>query len=110
MAHLLANLGKEALKPQKVGNVWHKAIISAKNAARLRKEALLAGRYACFVDHRRHLLFDKAIHTDSSHVISRCFRREWEFDEPRKEAKSVKRKGHKHDRLKPQRYIYAFST
>lgn len=29
--------------------------------------------------------------------------REWAFDEPRKEVKPRKPKGHKHDRLKPQR-------
>ena len=44
MAHLLAKLGKEALRPQNVGGVWRKAAVSAKNAARLRKEALLEGR------------------------------------------------------------------
>ena len=44
MAHLLAKLGKEALQPQLIEGVWRKAAISAKNAARLRKEALLAGR------------------------------------------------------------------
>lgn len=72
MAHLLAKLGKEALRPQRVNGIWHKAAISAKNAARLRKEALLEGRA-------------------------------WEFDEPPKEYKFRKPKGHKHDRLKPQR-------
>ena len=46
MAHHLIKLGKEALQPQKVNGVWHKAVISAKNIARLRKEALLSGRYA----------------------------------------------------------------
>ncbi len=44
MAHLLAKLGREALLPQKVNNIWQKAKISAKNVARLRKEALLDGR------------------------------------------------------------------
>jgi hypothetical protein len=44
MAHLLAKWGKEALKPQLVHGVWRKASISAKNVARLRKEALLSGK------------------------------------------------------------------
>ncbi|GAB4818433.1 hypothetical protein N2152v2_005479 [Parachlorella kessleri] len=44
MAHLLAKLGEAALKPQKVGDVWRKAAISAKNVARLRREWLLAGK------------------------------------------------------------------
>ncbi len=44
MAHLLAKLGEAALKPQKFGSVWRKAAISAKNAARLRKEWLLEGK------------------------------------------------------------------
>jgi hypothetical protein len=46
MAHLLAKLGKEALKPSKIGNVWHKPILSAKNVARLKKEVLQSGGYA----------------------------------------------------------------
>jgi hypothetical protein len=44
MAHLLAKLGKDALRPQLINGTWRKAAISAKNAARLRKEALLDGR------------------------------------------------------------------
>eukprot|EP00887_Chlorella_sp_A99_P001232 scaffold14.g1232.t1 len=44
MAELLKKLGSAALKPRQVGEVWHKASISAKRAAKLRKEALLAGR------------------------------------------------------------------
>ncbi len=44
MAHLLAKLGRAALEPQLVNGVWHKAVISAKNAARLRREALLSGQ------------------------------------------------------------------
>ena len=44
MAHLLAKLGRAALEPQLVNGVWHKAAISAKNAARLRREALLSGQ------------------------------------------------------------------
>ena len=51
MAHLLAKLGRAALEPQLVNGVWHKAAISAKNAARLRREALLSGQ--C-VPARRH--------------------------------------------------------
>ena len=43
MAHLLAKLGRAALEPQLVNGVWHKAAVSAKNAARLRREALLSG-------------------------------------------------------------------
>jgi hypothetical protein len=41
MAHLLAKLGKDALRPQNIGGVWRKAVVSAKNAARLRKDTLL---------------------------------------------------------------------
>ena len=44
MAHLLAKLGKDALRPQLVNGTWRKALISAKNAARLRKEAFAEGR------------------------------------------------------------------
>ena len=44
MATLLAKLGAAALKPQLVDGVWHKAAISAKNAARLRRETLLSGQ------------------------------------------------------------------
>ena len=40
----MAKLGEAALKPQKVGDVWRKAAISAKNVARLRREWLLAGK------------------------------------------------------------------
>jgi hypothetical protein len=46
MAHLLLKLGKEALKPQNINGVWHKAAISAKNLAKVRRETLLAGGYA----------------------------------------------------------------
>jgi hypothetical protein len=45
MAHLLARLGEAALKPHKLATgVWRKAVLSAKNAARLRKDTLLEGR------------------------------------------------------------------
>lgn len=43
-ARLLEKLGEAALKPQKVGDVWRKAAISAKNAAKLRREWLLEGK------------------------------------------------------------------
>lgn len=39
---LLKRLGEAALKPRLVDGIWRKAPISAKNAARLRKESLLA--------------------------------------------------------------------
>jgi hypothetical protein len=45
-AALLAKLGAEALRPQYLNGSWRKAAISAKNQARLRREALLAGRCA----------------------------------------------------------------
>lgn len=45
MAEILKRFGAEALKPRKFSGVWRKAAISAKNAARLRKEALLEGRW-----------------------------------------------------------------
>lgn len=44
MAHLLAKLGKEALKPKKVGDVWHKPVISRKTLAKLRKSFLNDGK------------------------------------------------------------------
>ena len=44
MSHILSKLGAAALKVQEVNGVWRKAAISAKNVARLRKEALLSGR------------------------------------------------------------------
>jgi hypothetical protein len=44
-AKRLAELGQAAFKPQLVEGVWRKAVISAKNAARLRKQTLLEGRY-----------------------------------------------------------------
>ena len=43
MAHLLAKLGQEAVRAQNIGGVWRKAVVSAKNAARVRKDTLLAG-------------------------------------------------------------------
>jgi hypothetical protein len=43
MAHLLAKLGKEALRAQNIGGVWRKAAVSAKNVARVRKDTLLEG-------------------------------------------------------------------
>ena len=36
--------GAEALKPHKIGEVWHKAEVSARNAARLRKDILASGQ------------------------------------------------------------------
>lgn len=36
-AHVLSRLGKEAVRPRKVGSVWRKPAVSAKNVARLRK-------------------------------------------------------------------------
>lgn len=38
---LLKKFGAAALKPQLVDGVWQKARISAKNAAKLRRDALL---------------------------------------------------------------------
>ncbi|KAL6781123.1 hypothetical protein ACKKBG_A09915 [Auxenochlorella protothecoides x Auxenochlorella symbiontica] len=70
---LLRKLGEAALKPQNVGGVWHKAQISAKNVAKLRREALLAtGKW------------------------------EFE-PEPKEEKPRKPNKGHKHDRQKPAR-------
>lgn len=45
MAHVLAKLGREALKPTKIGNSWHKPVLSAKNVARLKKEVFQSGGY-----------------------------------------------------------------
>lgn len=73
MAHLLAKFGKQALQPRLVNGVWHKAAISARMAAKLRKEALLAGEPWPF------------------------------DDPPKSEVIPRKPKGHKHDRLKPAR-------
>ena len=44
-AALLKQLGEKALHPVKVGDIWHKAAISAKNLAKERRIALLLGRY-----------------------------------------------------------------
>lgn len=44
-AALLAKLGAEALRPHFLNGAWRKAAVSAKAQARLRREALLAGRY-----------------------------------------------------------------
>uniref|UniRef100_A0A7S1X0S4 MRPL25 domain-containing protein n=1 Tax=Tetraselmis chuii TaxID=63592 RepID=A0A7S1X0S4_9CHLO len=40
---VLEKLGEVALKPSHVNGRWRKAAVSAKNAARLRKEELVAG-------------------------------------------------------------------
>lgn len=96
MAHLLGKLGKEAIKPILSKNgVWHKPAISAKNLARLRKESLLAGRYVSY--------YTKM--PPNFVYILYLYCRDWEFDaEPKPEAKPRKLKGHKHDKLKAQRY------
>jgi hypothetical protein len=73
MAELLKRLGKEALTAQKHSGVWYKAAVSAKNAAKLRKEALLAGSEWPY-----------------------------EQPEP-EAPKKVKLKGHKHDKLAAKR-------
>ncbi|KAK9816073.1 hypothetical protein WJX74_010564 [Apatococcus lobatus] len=44
MAHLLKALGEAALRPRKVGGVWHKPAISGRVAGELRRAALLEGR------------------------------------------------------------------
>ena len=44
MARQLAKFGAEALKPQLKEGVWHKAKISAKTAAKLKKQFLLEGK------------------------------------------------------------------
>ena len=44
MASLLARIGAAALKPQLVDGVWRKAAISAKNAAKLKREYFLNGQ------------------------------------------------------------------
>lgn len=43
-AALLKQLGEKALRPVKVGDIWHKAAVSAKNLAKERKLTLLGGR------------------------------------------------------------------
>lgn len=102
MAHLLAKLGKEALRPQNIGGVWRKAAVSAKNTARLRKETLLEGRWVkCMPSTpllRRNTSYSCCLTATTAACCS-----EWEFDEPRKPERQRKPKGHKHDRLKPQR-------
>jgi len=40
--------GEQALKPQKVNGNWRGARISARKAARVRKEAILSGTYGSF--------------------------------------------------------------
>lgn len=43
----LKQLGEKAFQPAKVGDIWHKAAISAKGLAKLRKQTLAEGRYQC---------------------------------------------------------------
>lgn len=43
-AALLKQLGEKAIHPVKVGDIWRKAAVSAKNLAKERKLALLEGR------------------------------------------------------------------
>ena len=43
MAHLLAKLGKEALKPKWVAGRWRAPAVSARTAADLKREAQLRG-------------------------------------------------------------------
>lgn len=113
MAHLLARLGEAALKPHKLATgVWHKAVLSAKNAARLRKETLLKGRCVagrgrgtgrCVVMACRHC----TSHRSPQHPIDWPLCSEWPYDEPAKVLKRRKPKGHKHDKLKPARWVLA---
>ena len=106
-ARLLEKLGKEALQPQLVNGVWRKAAISAKNAARLRKETLLAGGYVIYGVIRCPPSSPSLLKLDENslapYTSSMRLHREWPFDEPKKEVKQRKPKGHKHDREKPLR-------
>lgn len=45
MASVLAKLGAAALQPSKLGSAWRKPLISGRNAARLRKEAIATTGY-----------------------------------------------------------------
>lgn len=42
-ARALRRLGERALQPTKVGDIWHKPAISAKNAAKLRAQTISEG-------------------------------------------------------------------
>lgn len=54
-AKVLEKLGKEALRAHFVNGSWRKAAISAKNQARLRREALLDGRSVCSLTYLVHV-------------------------------------------------------
>lgn len=41
----LQQLGEKSFQPAKVGDIWHKAAISGKGLAKLRKQTLAEGRY-----------------------------------------------------------------
>ena len=45
-ARALKKLGARAFQPVKVGDIWRKPAVSAKNAAKLKKEAITEGRSA----------------------------------------------------------------
>lgn len=62
-AALLKQLGEKALHPVKVGDIWHKAAISAKNLAKERRIALLEGRYLL---QPQHSLTDALLRTDAN--------------------------------------------
>ena len=44
MAHLIAKLGIDALKPQLVGKLWRKPVLSGRKAADLKKQFLAEGK------------------------------------------------------------------
>ena len=98
----LKQLGEKAFQPAKVGDIWHKAAISAKGLAKLRKQTLAEGRYQC------NNTNDTCV--SSSHVPSApsAFCSDWQFDQelPARPAGFLRKvKGHKHDRLAAVRYV-----
>jgi hypothetical protein len=43
-SRVLKQLGEKAFQPLKIGDIWHKPAISAKNFAKLRRQTVAEGR------------------------------------------------------------------
>ena len=101
-SRVLKQLGEKAFQPLKIGDIWHKPAISAKNFAKLRRQTVAEGRSArrCFILLNLYCLIALLCESDHNSNQCSCCCREWEFDQTSPRAGFQRKpKGHKHDKL-----------
>ncbi len=102
-SRVLKQLGEKAFQPLKIGDIWHKPAISAKNFAKLRRQTVAEGRSVrrCLMLFNLYCVIALLCESDNNpNYCCCCCCREWEFDQTSPRAGFQRKpKGHKHDKL-----------